>query len=134
MDERKRRILLVDDEPSIIKIVRKQLELAGFEVLVAVNGLEALTQAEQGQPDLIILDRMLPQKNGMEVCQELKASPTMKQIPVLMLSANARQQDQEASLRQGADAYLTKPFVLDELLRVIRGLLEKAASQQSASA
>lgn len=129
MDERKRRILLVDDEPSIIKIVRKQLELAGYEVLIAANGPDALAQAQSAGPDLIILDRMLPQLNGTEVCQKLKASPELARIPILMLSANARHEDQLASLQHGADAYLTKPFALQELLERIKALLDRPAGR-----
>ena len=125
MDERKRRILLVDDEPSIVKIVRKQLELAGFEVAIAINGVEALSQVQATNPELIILDQMLPQLNGTEVCDKLKHDPQTSHIPIMMLSANAKREDQQAMLTKGADAYMSKPFALEELLGQIRALLDR---------
>ena len=123
----KPRILIVDDEPSIAKILRKQLEVAGFDVTVAVDGLEGLTKAREGKPDLIVLDVMLPKMNGHEVCHTLKQDAGMKRIPILMLTAKAQRQDQEEALKHGAEAYLTKPFQLDELLTQVRHVLAKAA-------
>ena len=122
----KRRLLVVDDEPSIAKIVRKQLEVAGYDVTVAVDGLEGLTKARETMPELIVLDVMLPKMNGTEVCTTLKADPKTKGIPILMLTAKAQRQDKDIGLQAGADAFLTKPFQLEELLSKIKALLEQA--------
>lgn len=124
----KRRLLVVDDEPSIAKIVRKQLEVAGYEVTVAVDGLEGLTKAREMMPELIVLDVMLPKMNGTEVCSTLKADPKTKSIPILMLTAKAQRTDKDIGLQAGAEAFLTKPFHLDELLAKIKALLEASAS------
>ena len=129
-DGAKPRVLIVDDEPSIAKILRKQLEVAGFDVTVAVDGLEGLTKAREAHPDVIVLDVMLPKMNGHEVCRTLKQDADMKRIPILMLTAKAQRQDQEEALKHGAEAYLTKPFQLEELLANVRSLLAKAAGAQ----
>ena len=122
----KHRLLVVDDEPSIAKIVRKQLEVAGYEVTVAVDGLEGLTKARETLPELIVLDVMLPKMNGVEVCSTLKQDPKTQRIPILMLTAKAQRQDQETGLQAGADAFLTKPFQLEELLDKVKTLLDRA--------
>ena len=130
-DGAKRRILIVDDEPSIAKILRKQMEVAGFDVTVAVDGLDGLTKAKEGSHELIILDVMLPKMNGMEVCSNLKADERLKKIPVLMLTAKSQRQDKDEGLQHGADAFLTKPFQLDELLAKANALLAKSSEAQS---
>ncbi len=128
MAEPARRILVVDDEPGIVKVVRKQLELAGFAVLVATDGVSGLAQAREARPDLVILDLMLPKLNGHEVSAALKQDAQTRHIPILMLTANARPTDEQTSRQHGADGYLTKPFALDDLLSRIRGLLAASAS------
>ena len=127
-DSVKRRILVVDDEPSIAKILRKQLEVAGFDVAVAVDGADALVKVREFRPDLMVLDVMLPKLNGHQVCAALKRDVELKQIPVLMLTAKAQRKDQDEGLLSGADAFLTKPFQLDELLGQVRRLLGDSAS------
>ena len=122
-DAVKRRVLIVDDEPSIAKILRKQMEVAGFDVTVAVDGEEGLAKIRDGRPELVILDVMLPKMNGHQVCAAVKQDPALKAIPILMLTAKAQRQDQEEAKTCGAEAYLTKPFQLDELLGKVRGLL-----------
>ena len=124
----KHRLLVVDDEPSIAKIVRKPLEVAGYDVNVAVDGLEGLTKARETTPELIVLDVMLPKMNGTEVCTTLKGDPKTKHIPILMLTAKAQRTDKEIGLQAGADAFLTKPFQLEELLEKIKALLANVAS------
>ena len=119
----KRRILIVDDEPSIAKILRKQLEVAGYDVNVAVDGLDGLTKAQASLPELLVLDVMLPKMGGYEVCSTLKKDPKTQHIPILMLTAKAQRQDQEVGLQAGANAFLTKPFQLEELLEKARALL-----------
>lgn len=121
----KARLLVVDDEPSIAKVVRKQLEVAGYDVSVAVDGEEGLTKARQTTPDLIVLDVMLPKMAGTEVCSTLKRDEQTKRIPILMLTARSRPQDEEEGMKMGADAFLTKPFQLAELLEKVRALLQR---------
>ena len=123
-DAVKRRVLIVDDEPSIAKILRKQMEVAGFDVTVAVDGEEGLAKIRDGRPELVILDVMLPKMNGHEVCAAVKQDTDLKAIPILMLTAKAQRQDQEEAMTCGAEAYLTKPFQLEELLGKVRGLLK----------
>ena len=132
MGDAKPRILVVDDEPSIAKIVRKQLEVAGYEVIVGVDGQEGLTKAQTEHPDLVVLDVMLPKLNGYQVCGQLKQDEQLKRIPILMLTAKAQRRDEQEGLQQGADAFLTKPFRLEDLLERIRTLLKaKAAAPET---
>ena len=126
-EDAKRRVLVVDDEPSIAKILRKQLEVAGFEVAVAVDGAEGLVKVREFRPELIVLDVMLPKLSGHQVCATLKQDAELKVIPVLMLTAKAQRKDQDEGLQSGADAFLTKPFQLEELLGQVRRLLGNGA-------
>ena len=128
MAETKRRVLVVDDEPNIAKIVKKQLEVSGYDVIVAVDGEDALTKVREGHPEVILLDVMLPKRNGYEVLGILKQDEQLKRIPVMMLTARAQQQDQQSSLEHGADAHLAKPFQLDELVEQVQALLDGTAS------
>lgn len=123
----KHRILVVDDEPSIAKVLRKQLEVAGFEVNVGVDGEDGLTKAREWRPDLLVLDVMLPKRNGHEVCSALRQDEQFRRLPIIMLTAKAQRQDQQEAMQRGADAYLAKPFQLEELLAKVRALLAKAA-------
>ena len=134
MSDGKSRVLVVDDEPSIAKIVKKQLEVAGYDVAVAADGELGWTKARDETPDVIILDVMLPKLNGYEVCGRLKQDERLRRIPVLMLTAKAQRQDQSEGLRCGADAYLIKPFQLEELLEQVRTLLARAAAPSSQAA
>ena len=124
----KRKVLVVDDEPSIAKILRKQLEVAGFDVAVAVDGEDGLAKVRESKPELLLLDVMLPNINGYEVCKTLKADPELKSLPIIILTAKAQRQDQDLAQPQGADAFLTKPFQLSELLAKVKVLLGQAAS------
>ena len=119
----KPRILLVDDEPSIVKMVGKRLEIEGFDVLVAVDGQEALTKAQAEHPDLIILDLMLPKLNGYEICTMLKQDTRYQRIPIVLFTAKAQEKDEKLGMECGADAYVKKPFRAQELLEKIRALL-----------
>lgn len=119
------RILLVDDEPSIVKMVGKRLEVEGFAVQVAMDGQEALKAAQAQPPALIILDLMLPKLNGYEVCMVLKEDARFQKIPVIMFTAKAQEQDEKLGLACGADAYLRKPFKAQELLDQIKALLNR---------
>jgi DNA-binding response OmpR family regulator len=128
MADVKHRVLVVDDEPNIAKIVKKQLEVSGYDVIVAVDGEMALTKIREEHPEVILLDVMLPKRNGYEVLGILKQDEQLKHIPVMMLTARAQQQDQQASLEHGADAYLAKPFQLEELVEQVKALLEHSGS------
>ena len=127
MADIKPHILVVDDEPSIAKIVKKQLEVAGYQVTVAVDGAAGLAAAKELRPNLIILDNMLPKMTGPEICTALKQEESFKQTPILILSAKAQRADEEQALSCGADAYVVKPFQLEDLLGRIRTLLERPA-------
>ena len=117
------RILLVDDEPSIVKMVGKRLEVEGFEVLIAIDGQEGLDKARAERPDLIVLDLMLPKLNGYEVCTMLKQDTRYQGIPVVLFTAKAQEKDEKLGLECGANAYVKKPFRAQELLEKIRALL-----------
>ena len=122
------RVLVIDDEPHIVKVIRKQLEIAGFEVSAAGDGSEGLAAVRAWRPDLVILDILLPGMDGYAVCEALKRDPALRQIPVLMLTAKALPAEQVEGFRRGADGYLTKPFQLEELLGEIRRLLAKSGT------
>ncbi len=128
----KRRILLVDDEPSIVKMVGKRLEVEGFDVLVAMDGQEGLMKAQSEHPDLIILDLMLPKLNGYEVCTMLKQDTRYQKIPIVLFTAKAQDKDEKLGMECGANAYVRKPFRATELLEKIHSLI--AASQPSGEA
>ena len=119
----KTKVLVVDDELSIRDYLRLGLQYEGFEVLTAETGKEALQTFQDQTPDLIILDRMLPDGDGLEVCRELRA---VSDVPILMLSARGEVEDRVEGLRTGADDYLPKPFKFPELLARLESLLRRA--------
>jgi two-component system KDP operon response regulator KdpE len=116
------RILVVDDEPQILRAVRTSLQAAGYEVDVAETAAAALTSAAARPPDAMILDLVLPDGNGIEVCRELRRWTT---APVLVLSAVGDEQEKVAALDAGADDYITKPFGVEELLARVRAALRR---------
>ena len=119
----KPRILLVDDEPSIVKMVGKRLEVEGFEVITAMDGQEGLEKAQTQHPDLIVLDLMLPKLNGYEVCTMLKQDARHQKIPIVMFTAKTQEKDEKTALECGANAFVRKPFRAPELMSTIRNLL-----------
>ena len=119
------RILLVDDEESILKIIGKQLEVAGFVVLKALDGEEALAAAKAQRPDLIVLDLMLPRRNGFDVCTTLKNDPEYRHIPIIIFTGKGSYGDVQLSRKCGADLYLSKTPVTARLISQIRSLLAK---------
>ena len=123
MAQVKRRVLLVDDEMGIIKTVGKRLEVAGYEVLTAMDGDDGLMKAQLGQPDVIILDLMLPKKSGFEVCTALKKDPRYQKIPVIIFTGKGQEMDERLCRELGADAYLSKPHVSKALIEQIEALL-----------
>ena len=116
-----KKILLVEDEEHLLKAMLLNLELEGYTVITASDGIEALKQFHSGTFDLIILDVMLPELNGFDVCEELRKTDT--DVPVLFLTAKNSSEDKVRGLKLGADDYLTKPFNLEELLLRIQILI-----------
>jgi twitching motility two-component system response regulator PilH len=119
-----KKILVADDNPYILEVVSMTMETLNYRVSHARDGLEVLEQVRKDPPDLIILDIMMPKKNGFEVCRELKQSPEFRHIPVVMLTAKAQKEDRYWGRDAGADDYITKPFDPLELERVVTRLLE----------
>ena len=117
------KILIVDDEPNIVLSLEFLMEQCGFEVAVARDGDEALAQMASFRPDLVLLDIMLPKKNGYEVCQKIRATPDWAGVRVLMLSAKGRELEVSKGLALGADGYVTKPFSTRDLIDQVRRLL-----------
>ncbi|MBC7327016.1 response regulator [bacterium] len=115
-----KKILVVDDEKPIVRLVQVNLEHAGYEVVTAYDGKEALEKVEQEKPDLIILDVMMPQMDGFEVMQRLQANPKTRDIPVIMLTAKAQDADVFRGWQSGVTLYLTKPFSPFELISFVR--------------
>ncbi|HDN80545.1 MAG: DNA-binding response regulator [Chloroflexi bacterium] len=118
----KEHILIVEDEVKIVSFLRRGLSYEGYEVSVAYTGQEALFKARQESPDLIILDLMLPDMDGLEVCRTIRSK---SDVPILILTAKDAVSDRVAGLDSGADDYLVKPFALDELLARVRALLRR---------
>lgn len=120
---KKPRILLVDDELSMVKIVGSRLKVEGFDVEIAMDGQEALIRARAERPDLIILDLRLPKVDGYDVCRILKRDADYQRIPIVMFTAKAQPHEERLGMECGADAYIRKPFRAEELVETIRSLL-----------
>jgi two-component system alkaline phosphatase synthesis response regulator PhoP len=131
MERSMKRILVIEDEPQMLLGLRDNLELEGYEVQTAADGDEGLAKAASFSPDLVILDIMLPRKNGFDVCRELRAraNPT----PIVMLTARSAETDKVLGLELGADDYVTKPFSITELLARVRAVLRRSAGQKPAT-
>ncbi len=119
------KILVVDDEPEAVELVEFNLEQAGFAVVTAADGTEALNKARANSPSLIVLDLMLPEIGGLEVCRMLRRDPATATIPIIMLTAKAAEIDRVLGLELGADDYITKPFSPRELVLRIKKLLQR---------
>jgi len=120
------KILIVDDEKSIVEAVRYALEKEGFRTVTAHDGARAVEAARRDPPDMILLDWMLPELDGLEVCRALKQSDRTRAIPILMLTVKAGETDKVLGLEMGVDDYLTKPFSLRELVARVKALLRRA--------
>jgi len=118
-----KRILAVDDEPHILKLVSFSLRAKGFDVLEATDGLSAIEIAETEQPDLILMDVMMPALDGYEACRRIKANPKTAHIPVVMLTAKTQVAEQKAGLDAGALDYVCKPFTPKDLVAQVNGFL-----------
>lgn len=124
-----KKILVVDDEKPISDIVKFNLEKEGFEVITAYDGEEALEKVEENQPDLLVLDLMLPKKDGLEVCREVRKSYEM---PIIMVTAKDQEIDKVLGLELGADDYVTKPFSNRELVARVKANLRRQSAIQNA--
>jgi len=118
-----KRILIADDEEDVVTALQFSLESEGFKCLTAYDGKEALDKARAEKPDLIILDIMMPKMNGYKVSRLLKFDVKYKDIPIIMLTARAQEQDKHIGKETGADEYVTKPFEMDALVRLIKRYL-----------
>lgn len=125
------KVLIVDDDGFISRLVRMKVEQLGHEVETAGDGAEGLRKALDLHPDLILLDLMMPRMNGLEVCRQLRAQPAGRDIPIVMLTAKAQERDIEAGFAAGANDYLVKPFSPRELQARVRAILTRAAAPLS---
>ncbi|MGQ9905048.1 MAG: response regulator transcription factor [Anaerolineae bacterium] len=121
------RILVADDDPQITRLVRSYLEQAGFQVLTAADGEQALHVIRHDRPDLAVLDVMMPKRDGFELVRLLRADPHLSSLPILMLTARVEDSDKLHGLDLGADDYLTKPFNPSEVVARVRALLRRAS-------
>jgi two-component system alkaline phosphatase synthesis response regulator PhoP len=119
-----KKILAVDDEKHIVRLVQVNLERAGYEVVTANDGKEALQKVQDENPDLLVLDVMMPYMDGFEVLQNLRRNPATRDIPVIMLTAKAQDADVFKGWQSGVDCYLTKPFNPMELLSFVKRIFD----------
>jgi len=128
----KSRILVVDDEQHIVELVKFNLDKEGYQVDTAFDGRNALAAVERQKPDLIILDVMLPEVDGFEVCRTLQKNPATSEIPIIMLTARAEEIDKVLGLELGADDYITKPFSPRELVARVKARLRRMTKNTEA--
>lgn len=134
MTTKQRKILIVDDNPDVVEITREELLACNYEVITASNGLEGLNKAERENPDLVILDIMLPGIDGYEVCHRLRSKSRTAELPILMYSAKVRESDREMGLRMGANDYVAKSLdSAPDLVRRVEVLLAKKAEKETAA-
>jgi two-component system alkaline phosphatase synthesis response regulator PhoP len=125
------RILVVDDDREIVRLTRAYLEQSGYQVLVAYDGETALHALRRESPDLVILDLMLPDRNGLDVTQTVRRDTSLAAMPIIMLTARVDDQDKIVGLELGADDYVTKPFNPSELMARIRAVLRRAQGEST---
>jgi DNA-binding response OmpR family regulator len=126
------KILVVDDEPEAVELVEFNLRQAGYDVFTAADGAEALTKSRAKTPNLIVLDLMLPEMSGLEVCKTLRRDPATAAIPIIMLTAKAAEIDRVLGLELGADDYITKPFSQRELVLRVKKILNRGPAAPEA--
>ena len=120
------RILAVDDEPNIVRLIQVNLERHGYQVETANNGAQALAKIKANRPDLLVSDVMMPEMDGMELLANVRRDPSLMDLPVIMLTAKAQDKDVLEGYTRGADMYLTKPFNPQELLSFVKRILSAA--------
>lgn len=123
----KHRILICDDDPLLIELMSFRLQAKGFDVITATDGEEALAKVASDQPSLVVLDAMMPRLDGFEVLSRMKSDADVAHIPVIMLTARKGEKDIVSALERGADDYLVKPFIPEELLARLSKLLARQA-------
>lgn len=123
------KILIVEDELSIRQLVKYNMEKEGYQVLEAADGLQGLKLAKSEKPDLLLLDLMLPQMDGLEVCRNLKGNPASAALPIIMLTAKSEEIDKVIGLELGADDYMTKPFSPRELIARVKAVLRRSQKE-----
>ncbi len=125
-----KRLLVIDDEVDIAETVKIRLEVNGYSVDIAYDGLDGIDKAVKTQPNLILLDILMPQVDGFEVCRRLRQIPETKNIPVIMLTAIKSPESLQKAKEAGAQDYLAKPFESEELVEIVRFYLEKEKSEK----
>ena len=120
------KIFIIEDEPSIIQLVQHNLEKNGFIVSSSLNGKDGLKELKKFQPDLLLLDWMLPDLSGIEICKNIRKDNSFKNLPVIMLTAKGEEEDKIKGLDSGVDDYLTKPFSFNELMARIKAVLRRS--------
>ena len=120
------KIFIIEDEPSIIQLVQHNLEKNGFLVSSSLNGNDGLKELKKFQPDLLLLDWMLPDLSGIEICKNIRKDNSFKNLPVIMLTAKGEEEDKIKGLNSGVDDYLTKPFSFNELMARIKAVLRRS--------
>ena len=121
------RILIVEDDPSLVELLRYNLEIEGFDVSVARDGEGGMEAIDTQEPDLVVLDWMLPDMSGIEICRQMRQKPATRQTPVIMLTAKGEETDRIRGLETGADDYMVKPFSPAELTARIKAVLRRSA-------
>jgi two-component system phosphate regulon response regulator PhoB len=124
-------VMIVEDEQPLVTILRYNLEKEGFGVCEASNGEEALVQIAERKPDVVLLDWMLPLVSGIEVCRQLRRSPKLRTLPIIMLTARGEEADKIRGLNSGADDYITKPFSPSELIARVRAVIRRSKPDTS---
>ncbi|MGO1820160.1 MAG: response regulator, partial [Senegalia sp. (in: firmicutes)] len=126
-----KKILVVDDEENIVELIKYNLKNNGYDIITAFDGNEAYTKAIEENPDLILLDIMLPILDGIEVCKKLKRNKQSENIPIIMLTAKREETDKVLGLEIGADDYITKPFNIRELIARVKAVLRRVNSKDN---
>jgi DNA-binding response OmpR family regulator len=126
-------VLIADDDPNIVRALRFLMHREGHEVRTAPDGEKALAAIEEMPPDLVLLDLMMPKGSGYEVCRTLRANQSYDHISIIMLTAKGREDDQRVGLSLGADAYITKPFAIDDVVRCVTDVLARRQARPAAS-
>ena len=128
----KKRILIIDDEQNFVRMLQLRLEAAGYEILVAFDGMQGVSAAHKEKPDLIFLDIMMPAMHGHRVCESLKKSANTWTIPIIYLTAKGSKADEELAYKLGAEYFLTKPYEPEVLLETVKKALEPGAQLERA--
>ncbi|MBZ9868688.1 response regulator [Mesorhizobium sp. CA15] len=130
MNGEKAKVLICDDDPLLLELMEFRLKAKGYEVIKAADGAEALAKAQQDEPDIIVLDAMMPKVDGLEVLARIKGDPDLSGTPVVMLTARKGEKDIVSALEKGADDYLVKPFIPEELLARLARLIARKSGKR----